>query len=88
MIMFLFPGKPPFFCDNCTDLKEMILHQELPPLRETSNVNFITHMQIFIYSIFIFSLFKVISKRIVSDYCGKVSSNLPVSGSDRQCLSK
>ncbi|XP_037836044.1 serine/threonine-protein kinase ULK4 isoform X2 [Kryptolebias marmoratus] len=34
---YMFMGKPPFCSENHTDLTEMILHQEPPPLRETSN---------------------------------------------------
>ncbi|XP_037533208.1 serine/threonine-protein kinase ULK4 [Nematolebias whitei] len=36
VLYYMFMGKPPFYSDNHTDLTEMILHQDPPPLRVTT----------------------------------------------------
>lgn len=40
---FCFTGKPPFYSDSCTELTEMILHQEPPPPRQTGNTHSLTY---------------------------------------------
>ncbi|XP_035986139.1 serine/threonine-protein kinase ULK4 isoform X4 [Fundulus heteroclitus] len=35
VLYYMYTGKPPFCSDNHSDLKEMILHQEPPPLKQT-----------------------------------------------------
>nr|XP_046256457.1 serine/threonine-protein kinase ULK4 isoform X3 [Scatophagus argus] len=35
ILYYMYTGKPPFHSDSCTELTEMILHQEPPPIRQT-----------------------------------------------------
>ncbi|XP_045899646.1 serine/threonine-protein kinase ULK4 [Micropterus dolomieu] len=35
ILYYMYTGKPPFYSDSCTELTEMILHQEPPPPRQT-----------------------------------------------------
>uniref|UniRef100_A0AAX7TGF9 Protein kinase domain-containing protein n=1 Tax=Astatotilapia calliptera TaxID=8154 RepID=A0AAX7TGF9_ASTCA len=43
ILYYMYTGTPPFFSDNYTELREMILNKEPPPPRQTGDKHFLAH---------------------------------------------